>query len=303
MKEKTVFKHVVISGAFLSFVVLAGTGILKYKKISQFLPISSQTLPLEAITTYHEYAALFLGIFVLLHFIIQKAWFEYIIKTIFSGKRIFLLIGSIIALVIFLSYPGRKNNINQLAAVEIKNYHGENLSSIKDFRENSIKGPQYVDIKNYRLEISGLVNQPYNLFYNEALKQTKYSKLITLNCVEGWSVKILWEGILLKDLIAKARPKKEVKTVIFHAYDGYTSSLSLDYIENKNILLAYKINGIVLPAERGFPFQVAAEDKWGYKWVKWVTKIELSDDPDYKGYWEKSGYNNNGDVNGPKFEE
>jgi DMSO/TMAO reductase YedYZ molybdopterin-dependent catalytic subunit len=66
-------------------------------------------------------------------------------------------------------------------------------------------------------------------------------------------------------------------------------------------LLAYTMNGVTLPAERGFPFVVVAEAKWGYKWVKWVTEIELSNDPTYKGYWESFGYSNNGDLDQPFF--
>ena len=62
------------------------------------------------------------------------------------------------------------------------------------------------------------------------------------------------------------------------------------------------MNGATIPPQEGFPFLVVAENKWGYKWVKWVTRIEVSSDPNYKGYWEKSGYNQNGDVSGPMFQ-
>ena len=65
--------------------------------------------------------------------------------------------------------------------------------------------------------------------------------------------------------------------------------------------MASKMNGVVLPPERGFPFQLVAEQKWGYKWIKWITKIELSSDTNYKGFWESRGYNDNGDLNGSKF--
>jgi len=84
--------------------------------------------------------------------------------------------------------------------------------------------------------------------------------------------------------------------VIFHAYDGYTTSLPLDYIMGKDIIMAYKMNGIALPAERGFPFQLVAESKWGYKWIRWITEIELSDNVDYRGYWESRGFSNTADV-------
>ena len=192
--------------------------------------------------------------------------------------------------------------IKKLKSVEVKQYQGENLSSISDFVENSIKGPQYIDIKNYSLKIGGLVDKNLFLTYDQVINRAKYSKMVTLNCVEGWSVKILWEGVLLKDLLNEAKIKNGGNTVIFYAYDGYTSSLPLDYIINNNILLAYKMNGVTIPPERGFPFMVVAEDKWGYKWVKWVTKIEVSNDPNYKGYWESSGYSQKGDANGPMFE-
>jgi DMSO/TMAO reductase YedYZ molybdopterin-dependent catalytic subunit len=115
--------------------------------------------------------------------------------------------------------------------------------------------------------------------------------------VEGWSVAILWEGLLVKDLLAGAKVKPEAKVVIFYAYDGYTTSLPLDYIMNNNILMAYKMNGVTLPPERGFPFELVAESKWGYKWEKWVTQIELSDDVNYRGYWERQGYSNSADLN------
>ncbi|MBC7194062.1 MAG: molybdopterin-dependent oxidoreductase, partial [Caldisericia bacterium] len=83
---------------------------------------------------------------------------------------------------------------------EILNYNGENLSSINSFRENSIKGPQFVDIKNYRLKIFGLVKNEKSYSYEEMLnKFQKYKKVTTLYCVEGWNVKILWEGFLVRD--------------------------------------------------------------------------------------------------------
>ncbi|MBU0530204.1 MAG: molybdopterin-dependent oxidoreductase [Nanoarchaeota archaeon] len=184
----------------------------------------------------------------------------------------------------------------KLDTVEITEYKGEKLSSVNDFRENSIKGPQYIDIENYMLEVTGLVDQPASLTYDDVLAHQSYEKVVTLYCVEGWDVTILWEGVLLKDLLETTGIKHEANTIIFHAYDDYTSSLPLDYIMDNNILLAYKMNGATIPPERGFPFQVVAEDKLGYKWVKWVTKIELANDPEYKGYWERRGYDNQADV-------
>lgn len=151
-------------------------------------------------------------------------------------------------------------------------------------------------MKTYRLKVNGLTQKPLKLSYDDALKSDHYKKVVTLNCVEGWSVDILWEGVLVKDLIDKAGAQTGANTVIFHAYDGYTTSLPLDYITDNNIMMAYKMNDVVLPPERGYPFQLVAEDKLGYKWIKWITWIELSNNPNYQGYWESRGFSNEGDV-------
>ena len=192
---------------------------------------------------------------------------------------------------------------NDLEPVEIREYEGEDLSSINAFRENSIKGPQQIDIESYRLEISGLLQNPGSYIYDEVIENfANYKKVSTLHCVEGWSVNILWEGVLVRELIAESDPSPDAKTVIFHAYDGYTTSFPIEYIMGNDIIMAYEMNGLTLPPERGFPFELVAESKWGYKWIKWITEIELSDDVNYKGYWESRGYSNTGDLDEFFFE-
>jgi DMSO/TMAO reductase YedYZ molybdopterin-dependent catalytic subunit len=189
----------------------------------------------------------------------------------------------------------------RLGDVEVGEYKGEKLSSVNDFRENSIKGPQNVDIGSYRLQVRGLVDEPRSYTYDEVLAHQRYSKVMRLDCVEGWSVNLLWEGVLVRDLIAEAKPKPNANTVVLYAVDGYSTSFPLDYFTGKDILLAYGMNNITIPPERGFPFQLVAEDKWGYKWIKWVTEIELTDDPNYKGYWEQRGYSQSGDRDKPMY--
>jgi len=203
----------------------------------------------------------------------------------------------IIALVIGLLFFGcTEQQPIELEGVEITEYEGEDLSSVNDFRENSIKGPQYIDKDGYRLEIAGLVESPKTFTYYEVISRDSYSKVVTMDCVEGWSAKILWEGVLVRDLISEAGPSESANTVIFHAYDGYTTSFPIEYLMDSDIIMAYRMNGVTLPPERGFPFQLVAESKWGYKWIKWITKIELSDDADYQGFWESRGYSDSGDL-------
>jgi DMSO/TMAO reductase YedYZ molybdopterin-dependent catalytic subunit len=214
------------------------------------------------------------------------------LQKIISAVFIIMLL----VLVFVAVYYGnqRANQPPTLYPGEIRDYQGENLSSIADFRENSIKGPQNVNASNYRLQITGLVNRTFEYTYDEVLtKFQKYQKVITLHCVEGWSVKILWEGFLVNDLIAEAGVNSSAVAVIFYAYDGYSTMLPIDLITSKNIIIAYKMNGLTLPPERGFPFELVSESQYGYKWIKWITKIELTDNPNYLGFWESRGFPNN----------
>jgi DMSO/TMAO reductase YedYZ molybdopterin-dependent catalytic subunit len=124
--------------------------------------------------------------------------------------------------------------------------------------------------------------------------------LVRLDCVEGWGFDAKWTGVTLRTILEEAQADENATTVIFYSADGYSTSLELDYLTDNNIMLAYELNDVTLPPERGFPLQLVAEGKYGYKWAKWITAIELTDEP-YRGYWEKVGYNNNADVGGPAF--
>ncbi|MFH1651652.1 MAG: molybdopterin-dependent oxidoreductase [Chloroflexota bacterium] len=222
-------------------------------------------------------------------------------KILFGFSVTFIVIAVFIGAVIYYGAQ-RQQPVTELPTVEVREYQGEDLSSINHFRENSIKGPQNVPIDTYRLEITGLVKTPQTRTYEAVTGDyDSYQKVVRLNCVEGWSVNILWEGVLVRDLLADAGILPEANTIIFHAYDGYTTSFPLSYVIDNAILMAYKMNEVTVPPERGFPFVLVAESKWGYKWIKWITQIELSDDVNYHGYWESRGYSNEGDLDKSYF--
>jgi len=114
---------------------------------------------------------------------------------------------------------------------------------------------------------------------------------------------VLWEGIPFSELISRVGVDPKVNTVIFYAVDGYSTSLDYKTVVGKNMLLADSANGIPLPAKLGFPFILVAEDKWGYKWARWIERIEFSDKTHFRGYWEQRGYNQKGDVSGQKLDD
>ncbi|MBP2029719.1 DMSO/TMAO reductase YedYZ molybdopterin-dependent catalytic subunit [Methanohalophilus levihalophilus] len=188
-------------------------------------------------------------------------------------------------------------NENETETLE---YDGVDLTPIDEQRNNAIKGTQYLYPDDYRLEITGMVNETTVLTYDDILSYPSVSKAVPLDCVEGWGFAAKWTGVKMETLLDDAGLQEGATTVIFYSEDGYSTALELDYLLDKNIIVAYKINDVTLPHDRGFPLQLVAEGKYGYKWAKWIVKIEVTNE-DYQGYWESRGYNNNADVGGPRF--
>jgi DMSO/TMAO reductase YedYZ molybdopterin-dependent catalytic subunit len=188
--------------------------------------------------------------------------------------------------------------------VEATEFQGVKLTPISEQGNNALRSTQVIDGDAYRLTVDGLVEQPLSLSYADLQAYDQESWLMDLNCVEGWSFTAKWTGPSLSAILDDVGVEPEAVIAIFYTSDvdtGYTS-LDLGYIRDNDILLALKLNDITLTPERGFPLQVVAKDKYGYKWAKWVTRIELSADADFRGFWESGGYNNNADDDGPAFE-
>ena len=185
--------------------------------------------------------------------------------------------------------------------IEATVFNGIKLTPIDKQGNNAIKGTQYIDRNTYRLQIDGLVESPTELTYDQILEYPSNSRVVDMNCVEGWGFTAKWTGVLVETLLNDVVVKENATTVIFYCADGYSTSHDLDFLLDNDIMLAYKINDVTLPSDRGFPLQLVAEDKYGYKWAKWITGIELTN-AEYKGYWETVGYNNKGDYGGPAFE-
>jgi DMSO/TMAO reductase YedYZ molybdopterin-dependent catalytic subunit len=182
----------------------------------------------------------------------------------YMKNKYILLVAAIGLLCVLQSITGCLQQQLILDAVEIREYQGEKLSSVNDFKENSIKGIQHINTTTYRLNITGLISKPQSYTYTDILENfTTYKKVVTLHCVEGWTVTILWEGLLVDDLINSAEPDQNATTIIFHAIDGYTTSLPREEVTTKNILLAYKIEQRDTPTRTRIPLPTRRRKQMG----------------------------------------
>jgi DMSO/TMAO reductase YedYZ molybdopterin-dependent catalytic subunit len=215
---------------------------------------------------------------------------------------ILLVVILAVALIVVLSIPNFSTPpASSLYPGEVTEYQGQNLTSVNGFIQEfiqhpdvAIMGTQHLNQTSYRLTITGLVDNTLVYTYRDVIDNfTSYQNLSKLLCVEGWSVNILWQGVRVNDLLQKAGANPNATTLIFTAADGYTTSLPMDYVIKNNIMIAYKIDNVTLPAQTGFPFTLVASNQYGYKWIMWLTQIEVSNNSNYLGYWESRGYPNN----------
>ena len=144
------------------------------------------------------------------------------------------------------------------------------------------------------LSVIGLVDDPLVLSYDELLSLENTSNAVTLTCVTGGTGTAEWTGVRLTDLLGMAGVSDGAQEVVFYSADGYTTSLTMEEIE-KDVILAWGMNGVPLPMEQGFPLRVVAPDQYGYKWAMWVEAVEVVDN-DHRGYWESRGWSDDASI-------
>jgi DMSO/TMAO reductase YedYZ molybdopterin-dependent catalytic subunit len=156
---------------------------------------------------------------------------------------------------------------------------------------NSFRYTPIIDLEKYRLVVDGEVNNPLSLSMAEIQSLPLTSMIIRHVCVEGWAAIVQWGGVCLREIIALAQPKNNIRYAYFKSADGYYESWDIASALHPQTLLAYQKNGESLPVENGAPLRLASPIKLGYKQSKWVTKITLTSHlTAFKGYWEDQGY-------------
>ena len=130
-----------------------------------------------------------------------------------------------------------------------------------------------VDVKTYQLKITGAVNYPLSLSYDQILKFPSLTELVLLICPGFFANNGRWTGVSLKTLLQEARVKKEATYLdIKGAYEKGVR-IHLKDIDRKKIFLAYCVNGETLPQKHGFPLRLVYEDAYGFDWVKHVDEV------------------------------
>ncbi len=173
---------------------------------------------------------------------------------------------------------------------EITNYNNfyefsTSKTSVARRAENFITRP-------WTIEVGGLVQKPKTFGIEEILKFQQEERIYRFRCVEGWSMVIPWVGFPLKTLLEKVQPLGRAKYVAFQTlYDSeqmqssFSAGIDLPYVEGLRLdeavhpltILATGLYGKQMPNQNGAPIRLVVPWKYGFKSIKSIVKITLTD--------------------------
>jgi DMSO/TMAO reductase YedYZ molybdopterin-dependent catalytic subunit len=135
--------------------------------------------------------------------------------------------------------------------------------------------PVELDINTYRLTVEGLVENPLSLSYEEIMAYPNVTEVVLLICPGVFYDNAEWTGAPVVDILRQAKVKPEAEKVYFEAAGGYRQILTIEEAMSDGVFLAYEVNGQPLPLEHGYPLRLVVRGKYGSRWVKWLTRIEV----------------------------
>ena len=147
------------------------------------------------------------------------------------------------------------------------------------------------DRATWRLKIGGFVDQPLSLTYDELRALPRVDQVSTFHCVTGWTVKnVHWGGVRIHDVLAAAKPQGTGRALEFVSMEQpYVDYLTVQQAGLHDVMLAYEMNGNLLPRVHGAPVRLVIPEMYGYKNVKWLQEINVVTQA-VDGYWENLGY-------------
>jgi DMSO/TMAO reductase YedYZ molybdopterin-dependent catalytic subunit len=224
---------------------------------------------------------------------------EFLLKALVSGGLASRSMGSPALLL-------AKNIFSPAPQTNTSNQNSKELvtSNVDFFVRNHFATPKISD-EAWRLEIGGLVSKPLKLSYSDLLLMRSVRRASTLECAGnatgGAGVgTAVWSGLPLGELLQQAGLKSGATTIVFHGADSgegenvppgthFARAIPLEKAMEPATLLAYEMNGEPLPAEHGFPLRALVPGWYGMDSVKWLTRIEVLDQP-FKGYFQDEKY-------------
>jgi DMSO/TMAO reductase YedYZ molybdopterin-dependent catalytic subunit len=143
----------------------------------------------------------------------------------------------------------------------------------------------------YRLAVDGLVDRQLDLGFDELVALPVTALTRDFQCVTGWRVAdVAWKGVKLGALLDAAGVQPTATALRLHSFDGvYTESLTLKQARRADVLVVHEMEGKPVSSAHGGPVRLLVAPMYGYKSLKWLSRIEVVDRV-VPGFWEERGY-------------
>lgn len=172
------------------------------------------------------------------------------------------------------------------------------------YRIDTALAPPTIDPAQWRLNVTGLVDRPVELTFDELLAMGLDEHAVTLTCVSnpvgGTLVgSALWWGVPVRDVLRMAGPRPGADMVLSRSVDGFTASTPLESLTDDAVdaILAVAMNGEPLPIEHGFPVRMVVPGLYGYvSATKWLTELKVTTFAQDQGYWTPRGWSARGPI-------
>jgi len=156
--------------------------------------------------------------------------------------------------------------------------------------------PGKLDRESWTLEVSGLCDNPQIFSWKDLMKLPKSSADARLTSVTRWSVKGIWGGVALSDLLKEVGMQDSCRYIRFWSHGlVYDTSIPLDIALKEKTLVAWEFDGELLTEDYGGPIRAFTPYLWGYKSAKSIVKIELMGHY-VPGFWELRGYTDSAEI-------
>src|SRR6185436_10584504 len=129
----------------------------------------------------------------------------------------------------------------------------------------------------WRLTVEGLVGTPRTFSLADLKQLPKRTQITRHTCEEGWSAIAQWGGVPLRVVLEAVRIRPEARFVVVHSYDDFANSIDMLDALHPQTILAYGMNGRDLPVPHGAPVRIRVERQLGYKGLKYLTGITVTD--------------------------
>lgn len=152
-----------------------------------------------------------------------------------------------------------------------------------------------VDLATWRLEVTGNVEHPLSITWEELLAMPQRDVLCDMHCVTHWTrYDNIFRGVPVQEILRRAGARAGSEGAMIHGAEGYTTNLPMTDLDRVENLVATHWNGEPLTEEHGGPVRLLVPHLYLWKSAKWVTGVEVLEF-DEPGFWEVNGYHMRGE--------